>query len=441
MNQIDFIRKILDYLSLDKEAEDFEKIHESITKNVVFKGTNLWILIFAILIASVGLNMNSTAVIIGAMLISPLMGPINGMGYSLATYDFKLFRKALNNLLFAVIAGLAASTLYFAASPISTAHSELLSRISPTIYDVLIAFFGGLAGIVAASSRQKGNVIPGVAIATALMPPLCTAGYGLATGQFHYFFGAFYLFTINTVFIALAAIVITQIMGFPIRSIVETAKKKRMNIWISAVTISILVPSIYFGNVLVQKDKFNQNASLFVKNIGIVEGNFLLKSQVDPDNKIISLVYGGAKMTETQKNKIKERATYFSLPDATIIFEQGLSFSELNSKNTEVENLKAVLNKLNLMLEEKEAQTDSLNKSKLIGQQLLFEIKNLYPQLMTCAYAETYLFNDSVPNPSNVGIVVFTAKDNNLVTEDKEKIHNWLKTRLKTDRIKVIYEE
>jgi hypothetical protein len=306
---------------------------------------------------------------------------------------------------------------------------------------VLIAFFGGLAGIVAASSRQKGNVIPGVAIATALMPPLCTAGFGLATGQFHYFFGAFYLFTINTVFIALAAMVITQIMGFPIKTIVETTQKKRMTIWISAVTISILVPSIYFGNVLVKKDKFNENANLFVKNIGIVEGNFLLKSQVDPDNKIISLVYGGTKMTETQKNKIKERASYFSLPDATIIFEQGLSFSELNSKNTEVENLKAVLNKLNLMLEEKEAQTDSLYKSKLIGQQLLFEIKNLYPQLMACAYAEAYLFSDSVPNPSNVGIVVFTTKDNKLITADKEKINNWLKTRLKTDLIKVIYEE
>jgi hypothetical protein len=235
--------------------------------------------------------------------------------------------------------------------------------------------------------------------------------------------------------------VITQIMGFPIRVIVETTQKKRMTIWISAVTISILVPSIYFGNVLVEKDKFNENANLFVKNIGIVEGNFLLKSQVDPDNKTISLVYGGTKMTETQKNKIKERANYFSLPDATIIFEQGLSFSELNSKNSEVENLKAVLNKLNLMLEEKEAQTDSLYKSKLIGQQLLFEIKNLYPQLMACAYAEAYFFNDSVPNPSNVGIVVFTAKDNKLITADKEKINNWLKTRLKTDRIKVIYEE
>ena len=142
------------------------------------------------------------------MLISPLMGPINGMGYSIATYNMPLFRKAVKNFSFAVAASLIASTLYFAISPVSTAHSELLARTSPTIYDVLIALFGGLAGIVAISSKSKGNVIPGVAIATALMPPLCTAGYGLATWQFNFFFGAFYLFTINTVFIAMASVAV-----------------------------------------------------------------------------------------------------------------------------------------------------------------------------------------------------------------------------------------
>lgn len=174
------IKKLLRALNLDSDIDDYEKIHAAIEKDIIFKGTNLWILAFAIIVASVGLNMNSTAVIIGAMLISPLMGPINGMGYSLATYNFPLFRKAVRNFTFAVIASLAASTLYFTVSPVSTAHSELLARTSPTIYDVLIALFGGMAGIVAISSKNKGNVIPGVAIATALMPPLCTAGYGLA---------------------------------------------------------------------------------------------------------------------------------------------------------------------------------------------------------------------------------------------------------------------
>ena len=190
------LRRILQLIDLDSDLDSFANIHDTIEKELVFKGTNLWILVFAILVASVGLNMNSTAVVIGAMLISPLMGPINGIGYSIATYDFPLFKQAVKNFGFAVLAGLIASTAYFAMSPISTAHSELLARTSPTIYDVLIAFFGGMAGIVAITSKKKGNVIPGVAIATALMPPLCTAGYGLATGQFTYFFGALYLLTI-----------------------------------------------------------------------------------------------------------------------------------------------------------------------------------------------------------------------------------------------------
>lgn len=191
--------------------------------------------------------MNSTAVIIGAMLISPLMGPINGMGYSIATYDFALFRKSIKNFSFAIIASILASTAYFALSPVSTAHSELLARTSPTIYDVLIALFGGLAGIVAICSKQKGNVIPGVAIATALMPPLCTAGYGLATAQFNFFFGALYLFTINTIFIAMASVWISQLLKFPIRTIVDESQKTKINRIITFVILIVFLPSLFLG--------------------------------------------------------------------------------------------------------------------------------------------------------------------------------------------------
>ncbi|MDD3724690.1 MAG: DUF389 domain-containing protein, partial [Bacteroidales bacterium] len=219
MNSKRLIVKALRILSIKTELESFDFINEEIKKGVQFRGTNLWILIFAILVASVGLNMNSTAVIIGAMLISPLMGPINGVGYSIATYNFPLLRESLRNFGYAIGISLITSTLYFILTPISTAQSELLARTSPTIYDVLIALFGGFAGIVAISSRNKGNVIPGVAIATALMPPLCTAGYGLATMQFKFFYGAFYLFTINSVFIAIASMLISQILKFPIRDI------------------------------------------------------------------------------------------------------------------------------------------------------------------------------------------------------------------------------
>ena len=183
-----------------QEKEDELETIESIRKGIEFKGTNLWVLIFATFVASLGLNTNSTAVIIGAMLISPLMGPIMGFGLGLGISDFDLIKRSFRNFATATVFSVITSTLFFLISPISEAQSELLARTQPTVYDVLIAFFGGLAGIVASSTKSKGNVIPGVAIATALMPPLCTAGFGLASGNLYYFFGAFYLYFINTVF-------------------------------------------------------------------------------------------------------------------------------------------------------------------------------------------------------------------------------------------------
>ncbi|MDQ3193049.1 MAG: TIGR00341 family protein [Bacteroidota bacterium] len=437
---IRLIRKFLHYFNLEAEIDDLDKIHETISKDIVFKGTNLWILIFAIIIASIGLNMNSNAVIIGAMLISPLMGPINGMGYSIATYDFPLFKRALKNFTFAVIASLVASTTYFALSPISTAHSELLARTSPTIYDVLIALFGGLAGIVAISSKQKGNVIPGVAIATALMPPLCTAGYGLATGQFYYFFGAIYLFTINTVFIAISSVAISQILKFPMRTITLEAQKKKVNRLISVVITLILIPSIYFGYNLVQKEKFSEKASQYVKNVSIVEGNYLLKNEIDATKRTITLVYGGSNMNEDQKERIKETARDFSLINTEIIFQQGLSFDFLNTKNSEVENLKGEMNRLTALLKEKENLMDSIYESRLIGKQILDEIKYLYPQIISCSYAGTYLFNDTVPDSSKMGIVAFATKGKPIKDIEKEKIDKWIKARMKTNKIKVYYE-
>ncbi|MDP4285567.1 MAG: DUF389 domain-containing protein [Bacteroidota bacterium] len=440
MKQLQLVSKILNYVSLKKEIDNVEKIHESISKDIVFKGTNFWVLIFAVVVASIGLNINSTAVIIGAMLISPLMGPSIGMGYSIATYNFPLLKKAAKNLSFAVAGSLMASTAYFAISPISTAHSELLARTSPNIYDVLIALFGGLAGIIAIASKQKGNVIPGVAIATALMPPLCTAGYGLATGHFFYFFGAIYLFTINIVFISFAALIVSQMLKFPLRAIVEDVQKKRINRWISIVIILIIIPSIYFGYLLVQKDKFTENANTFIKNVSIVKGNYLLKSQINPDAKTITLVYGGETMNENEKNSIIEKANDFSLNKAKIIFQKGLSFDFIDTKTGEVENLKGELNRLNIVLQEKQNQIDSIQKSRFIGKQILNEIKNLYPQIITCSYADSYVFNDTIANPSKIGIVAFTTQNNQLKDLDKGKINSWLKTRLKEDSITVYYQ-
>lgn len=441
MDAFKLIRDIVHYFNLDSELDDFEKVHDTILKDSVFKGTNLWILVFAIIVASVGLNMNSTAVIIGAMLISPLMGPINGMGYSIATYNFPLFRLSFKNFSFAVAASLLASTFYFILSPISTAHSELLARTSPTIYDVLIALFGGMAGIVASSSKQKGNVIPGVAIATALMPPLCTAGYGLASGQFDFFFGAIYLFTINTVFIALSTIIISQILKFPIITLVDESQKKRINNLISLVIAIVLLPSIYFGYGLVQKEKFMEKANNYVSNVSIIESNYLLKNEIDPTEKTITLVYGGRTLTENQHKLITQKAENFELQGATINIRQGLTVEDESDKLVEVFKLREENLEMKATIKEMESSTFSAESNRAFGTDLLQELNVLFPNVSQCAYNEAIFFSASNPLLGDTSLmVVITTTNKFMPASDKEKVHKWLSTRLKTKKLRVMYE-
>lgn len=438
--------KLMQFLDLKSELDDVDEIHKAITNGVVFKGTNLWILVFAIIIASVGLNTNSAAVIIGAMLISPLMGPINGMGYAIATYDFNLLRRALRNFAFAVGASLAASTFYFLISPISTAHSELLARTSPTIYDVLIALFGGLAGIVAISSRHKGNVIPGVAIATALMPPLCTAGFGLATAQYSYFFGAFYLFTINTVFIGISSVLFSQILKFPIRTLVEPDHKKRVNRWISLVIIVTIIPSLYFGYLLVKKEKFNNKANKFVSTIGAVDGSYLLRSEIKAESKAIKLVYGGNNLREEGRQSIVERASDFDLQDADITFEQGFSFSKVSEDLNEVDNdLRSELNRLTAELQQHARKRDSVESIASTGKQLFYEIHAMYPEVAAVTYSEAFQYsfqNDSTSTSDSlrVSFIVIKVSPDKLKTIEKTKIEKWIQARLPLSRkVQVVY--
>lgn len=439
MKTTTIFRKALHFFSLESELENQDSVYEEIKKGIVFKGTNLWILIFAIIVASVGLNMNSTAVIIGAMLISPLMGPINGMGYSIATYDFDLFRKSVKNFSFAILASLVASTLYFVLSPVSTAHSELLARTSPTIYDVLIALFGGLAGIVAISSKQKGNVIPGVAIATALMPPLCTAGYGLATRQFDFFFGAFYLFTINTIFIAIASVWISQILKFPIRTIVDEGKKKRIDRTITLVITIVLLPSIFFGYKLVKQERFSQNANSYVSNISVFEGQYLLKNKIDANANKITLIYGGTGLSEQQKNAIIQKSKDFNIEEAEITIEQGLTFNNMDNANIELFSLKEQNIILNNLLSKKNSELDSIVSHQKFGQSIFNEIKAIYPQITGCIYAESSSFSDTLQSALPIPVVILSFKSS-LRDADKQKIRSWLVQRLKNNTVKVYYE-
>lgn len=273
--------KFIDFINLHNGEDKREKVLENIKSNISFRGANLWILACAIVIASVGLNVNSTAVIIGAMLISPLMGPIVGAGFALAVYDFELLKRSGKNLLIATIVSLIVATLYFYFSPFKEAQSELLARTSPNIYDVLIAFFGGLVGVIAITRVEKGNPIPGVAIATALMPPLCTAGYGLAMGNFSYFLGAFYLYSINCFFICISTFFILKYLKYkPIKTL-NQGVEKQIRYGISALILVMIIPSFYLAYNLLQENKYNQKVEQFISNEFTDKGYTLIFKKVN----------------------------------------------------------------------------------------------------------------------------------------------------------------
>lgn len=433
------IKEILQKFNVRADQEDHNVIHETVESSIYFRSTNLWVLFFAILIACVGLNVNSTAVVIGAMLISPLMGPIIGVGYGLATYDFGLMKKAFVNFGFAVLAGLTASTIYFSISPLSEAHSELLSRTQPNIYDVIIALAGGFAGIIALSSKQKGNVIPGVAIATALMPPLCTAGYGLASGSFNYFFGAVYLFTINSVFIATATLITARVLKYPKWHYADEEVKKSANRWVSIIVIVTMTPSLYFGYMLVQQERFNINASNYIRNETYIEGDYLLKSEVEPSNKTIKLIYGGKLIPDKVKQEVASAAKHYGLDDAKIIIQQGFSLEQDEEDLLAMNTQQAEINKLREELARRLAAHDSLMETQRMGSQLLRELKPLFPDIQSCGTAQQTVYADSAKSTSYFSI--FLGSGNLKKTlEDKPKIEEWLRSRIQVDSVKVYIE-
>lgn len=275
-----FFRSLRMLFNLRSDTNESKTV-ETIRSNVDFKSANAWTLVFAIIIASVGLNTNSTAVIIGAMLISPLMGPILGMGLGLGINDFQLVRRSVRNLGYAVVISILASTLYFLISPLSEIQSELLSRTRPTFYDVLIALFGGAAGIVALSRHEKSNAIPGVAIATALMPPLCTAGYGIASGEVKYFLGATYLFVINTVFICIATFIFVRYLKFQKVAFAVHAQQRKIDRWVMIVAIVVVIPSLILAWVLQRESSFVMRANSFIEKEIRFKNTFVVGREVE----------------------------------------------------------------------------------------------------------------------------------------------------------------
>jgi len=426
---------------LGSEKEELQNVISNIENGVVFKGTNLWILIFAIFIASLGLNVNSTAVIIGAMLISPLMGPIMGIGLGMGINDVSLLRKAIYNYVIATVVALTTSTFFFLISPLNEAHSEILARTSPTIYDVLIAFFGGFAGIIATSSKYKGNVIPGVAIATALMPPLCTAGYGLATLQFTYFFGAFYLFIINTVFIAWATLIIVRLFHFPYKHLQNQKADKIAQRIILVIVLATLVPSIYFGYDIVQRDRFTKKANAFINNEAHFSNDYLLNKKIDPKARTISLIFGGKEITREEIDGLVKLLKRYDLDGTTLDVKQGFAYLSENKaaieKNEQVEQLSQALAAQEEKQQKLQAAADSVKRGELLSLQVFREIKAQYPSIKTAVIQPSLVLTDS--SATKTTIVALTSSTR-ISTKEKAKLENWLKTRLNVQQINLIFQ-
>ena len=319
-----FLAKVRGAFTLRETVDEAAMIAE-LSDGADFRGPSLWALVLAIVVASVGLNVNSTAVIIGAMLISPLMGPIMGAGLALGINDTGLLHRSVRNLAVAAFVSVLTSAAYFWLSPLSDAQSELLARTRPTIYDVLIALAGGSAGVIASTRVvNRGNVLPGVAIATALMPPLCTAGYGLAQGEPGYFFGALYLFLINSVFICLATLGVVRLLGFHRVADLDPAHAKRIRIIITAATIITVVPSIYVAWQVVRDTRYESSARRYVAENFIFPDRTVINTVVKHgrDSSTIETTLLGRPLSPDVVDQLEQRLTAYGLTSTRLVIRQ-----------------------------------------------------------------------------------------------------------------------
>ncbi len=430
--------KALFRLNTSKETQ--RQTLEDVKNNISFTGANIWILACAIIVASVGLNINSTAVVIGAMLISPLMGPIVGSGFALGIYDFALLNRSLRNLLTATIVGLAFSTFYFLVSPFKEAQSELLARTSPNIYDVFIAFFGGLVGVIALTRGEKGNVVAGVAIATALMPPLCTAGYGLGTGHFRYFFGSLFLYSINCVFICIATYVIVKFLKYPAKPI-EEKHQKRVKYGITILTSIMLLPSAYFAYSLYSQQKFTESINRFIDREFNDKGNTLIYKRTDYNTspRTVELAFLSRKFTPGEIRDLNARLKDFGISDTRLIIRQDSSFNIQNLKNDILNEVKTKDTLVNQKDVEIKLLRDEIAKNTFDNKEILKEASAIFPDITSISLANHSFFTNT-DSSFNTTILIYGSKKN-LSKDDEAKLVAWLKQRLSLQSLVILKEE
>ena len=426
----------------DKDGEKY--VIKQITNGINFQGSNLWILIFAVFIASLGLNVNSTAVIIGAMLISPLMGPIIGMGLALGIADLDLFKQSIKNYLVSTFISVVTATIYFTLSPITNAQSELLARTSPTLYDVLIALFGGAAGFLATSTKGRNNVVPGVAIATALMPPLCTAGYGLAVQNTTYFFGAFYLYFINTVFIAFTTCVGVRFLHFHRKQFINREKMRRVNLYIVSIIIITIIPASYMTWNIIKQSVFENNIENFVTKELNYSGTNILSHQYDLKTKTLHVVAVGNPISTDSIAKAQKAMTNYQL--------DGYALKVIQGSNSDSLLLLQHKNKGQLMVGEKNTaewqelayRNDVLQKQlnaythyPVLANDMREELKVVCPSaksIMLSKASESFVDSASIKNH----IVAIVKTNKTLAKDNRKQLYDWLKVKVKSDSLELI---
>jgi uncharacterized hydrophobic protein (TIGR00271 family) len=451
----DLLESLKHYLNI-KEGIDIPGTIESIKNDVEFKGYNLYILVFSIFIASIGLNVNSTAVIIGAMLISPLMGPIVGVGLAVGINDIKLLTKSLKNLGITVLFSVATSMIYFWISPIHEDSHELLARTTPTILDALVAIFGGLAGIMASSRKAKTNAVPGVAIATALMPPLCTAGYGLASLNFNYFFGAFYLFLLNSIFISLSTIVVVRYVGFPRVDFINPEREKRVKRYIYSFIIIVLIPSGFIFWNVIQESLFKQKATEFIKAHVDNEHTSVVNSVLNYDSEggSIKLFVMGEHLSPKDIDQLNHEMVVAGLENTQLIIRQNKDISgdlKEDISGTLREQVKSGIleemftknrEELAAKTEEIEALEEKLKTlygDSVPGYVLRKEVKVIYPEIESNYFATIEHGLDGKSDTIPTVFVRWKEGTRSKVTDEQsEKLSQWLAVRLNMDTVRVL---
>ena len=432
------------HFDLRSDLEKEQVIIEEITRGVSFRGANLWVLIVAIFIASLGLNVNSTAVIIGAMLISPLMGPIIGMGLAVGINDLDLLKRALKNFSFATLISVLTAMLYFLISPLEEAQSELLARTTPTIYDVLIAFFGGAAGIIALSTRGRGgNVIPGVAIATALMPPLCTAGYGLATWQPSFFFGAFYLFFINTVFISLSTFVGVRLMGFRHHELPTPERARRARHILTIIVVATILPALLMTISIIRTSIFENNLRHFIADELAQTGTQILSSGTDAATKELRIVAVGRTITDVQQRAASAHMAQYGLggyklsviqggaPDSLLALSSQLA-QRVYSQETEKQKLLELSSDNATLTQRLATYTHCEEEAEAIRP----ELAALFPAVRALSLSRSVEVQRDTTATSHFVTAIFTVdKGAAWSASDTHRFEAWLKTRLSGDSV------